>query len=144
MDTFLCKNCDHRYTVDSFGPIPGTCVFCYLRLQRGDLRYFHEYNREVRRTCNPNVAVPCALGLCGEAGEVADLLKKHWFHGHDLDKDALTKELGDVLWYLTALADEFDISLEDIVKTNVAKLRQRYPNGWDQERSINREDKGGQ
>lgn len=116
----------------------------YQRLQAGKLQRFDEYNEEVRRTSNAGIAACCALSLGEEAGEVQGILKKHWFHGHELDRDALTKELGDVLWYLTALADEFGISLEDIVQANVLKLRKRYPNGWDQERSINREDEGGQ
>jgi len=45
-----------------------------------------------------------ALGLSGEAGEVADMLKKHLFHSHPLDRDAMVKELGDCLWYVAAMA----------------------------------------
>jgi NTP pyrophosphatase (non-canonical NTP hydrolase) len=71
-----------------------------------------------------------ALGLAGEAGEVVDMLKKHWGHKKPLDRDALRKELGDVLWYVAALAEQFDMDLENVAECNVAKLNARYPNGF--------------
>jgi len=70
-----------------------------------------------------------ALGLAGEAGEVCDLLKKHWGHKHTLDVDKLQKELGDVLWYVAALASQFGLSLDLIAVANVQKLTARYPDG---------------
>lgn len=60
-----------------------------------------------------------ASGLAGEAGEVADLIKKHLFHGDDLDLIKLEKELGDVLWYWTALCQNFGIRPEDAMQANV-------------------------
>lgn len=71
-----------------------------------------------------------ALGLAGEAGEVVDLLKKHWHHGKALDRDALCKELGDVLWYVSDLASAFGLRLSDVAAANVRKLEARYPNGF--------------
>lgn len=71
-----------------------------------------------------------ALGVAGEAGEVADMVKKAVFHGHTLDKEALTKELGDVLWYVSQLAAWADISLETVAEKNIGKLRKRYPEGF--------------
>jgi NTP pyrophosphatase (non-canonical NTP hydrolase) len=79
-----------------------------------------------------------ALGLTGEAGEVAEVIKKHLFHATPLDRDALTKELGDCLWYIAAFATVLDLSLDDIAARNIAKLRARYPDGFDPERSKNR------
>ena len=79
-------------------------------------------------------------GLNGEAGEVIDLVKKHLFHGHDLDVEKIKLELGDVLWYIAECADALDLDLEDIAKANIAKLKARYPEGFSFERSINRED----
>lgn len=64
-----------------------------------------------------------ALGLTGEAGEVADIIKKHVFHGHDLDKDEIIKELGDVCWYVALLSYAIDVPLEDILQKNIDKLR---------------------
>ena len=80
------------------------------------------------------------LGLCGEAGEVAELFKKHYGHGHPLDPEKLTLELGDVLWYLSTLASEYGISLETIAQKKIDKLRSRYPNGFSSENSLNREE----
>lgn len=79
-----------------------------------------------------------ALGLVGEAGEVAELIKKHLFHGHPIDKAAVTKELGDVLWYVARLAAALGISLGDVATLNIDKLQRRYPNGFSHERSRNR------
>ena len=79
-----------------------------------------------------------ALGLTGEAGETADIIKKHLFHATPLDQDALIKELGDCLWYIGAFATVLGLSLDDIAQKNVDKLRKRYPEGFDPERSRNR------
>lgn len=79
-----------------------------------------------------------ALGLVGEAGEVAELVKKHLFHGHALDRQALMAELGDVLWYVARLAAALGISLGDVAALNIDKLQRRYPDGFSPERSRNR------
>jgi NTP pyrophosphatase (non-canonical NTP hydrolase) len=71
-----------------------------------------------------------ALGLCGEAGEFAELIKKHHFHGKPLDRQHALKELGDVLWYIMFCASTLGSSLEEVAQINNAKLRARYPNGW--------------
>jgi len=81
-----------------------------------------------------------ALGLTGEAGETAELIKKHLFHATPLDRDAMIKELGDCLWYIAAFATVLDIPMSDIAERNIEKLRRRYPDGFDPERSINRTD----
>lgn len=78
------------------------------------------------------------MGLCGEAGEAMDILKKFLFQGHSLDKKHLAKELGDVAWYLAVSADALGISLEDIFQMNIDKLKARYPDGFDADCSINR------
>ena len=79
-----------------------------------------------------------ALGLTGEAGETAEIIKKHLFHATPLDQEALAKELGDCLWYIGAFATVLGLSLDDIAQRNVDKLRKRYPEGFDSERSRNR------
>ncbi|MFO0096149.1 MAG: nucleoside triphosphate pyrophosphohydrolase family protein [Gemmatimonadaceae bacterium] len=79
-----------------------------------------------------------ALGLTGEAGEVAEVITKHLFHATPLDQEALVKELGDCLWYLGAFATVLGLSLDDIAQRNIDKLRRRYPEGFDPERSRNR------
>ena len=78
------------------------------------------------------------MGLCGEAGEAMDILKKFLFQGHSLNKEHLAKELGDVAWYLAVSADALGFYLEDIFQMNIDKLKARYPDGFDADRSINR------
>lgn len=78
------------------------------------------------------------LGLNGEAGEVADIAKKYLFQGHPLDKEHLAKELGDCAWYLAVAAHAIGYDLETILQMNVDKLRARYPDGFDPERSLHR------
>lgn len=80
-----------------------------------------------------------ALGLAGEAGEVVEAVKKHVYHQHPLDRDHLVEELGDVLWYVTALASALGVPLDDIAAANVAKLLARYPEGFDPVRSRERD-----
>ena len=78
------------------------------------------------------------MGLNGEAGECIDILKKAIFQGHMLDREHLAMELGDVAWYLAVSADAIGYKLSDILDRNVEKLRLRYPDGFDPERSIHR------
>jgi NTP pyrophosphatase (non-canonical NTP hydrolase) len=79
------------------------------------------------------------LGLAGETGEFVDLVKKTTFHGHAFSRHDLIEELGDVLWYAAAISTNLGISLDEVMAINVAKLMKRYPEGFDQERSIRRE-----
>ena len=80
------------------------------------------------------------MGLNGEAGEAIDILKKFLFQGHELDKKHLARELGDVAWYLAVTADALGYYLEDIFQMNIDKLKARYPDGFDQGRSVNRKE----
>lgn len=80
------------------------------------------------------------LGLCGEAGEVADAVKKHLFQEHMLDRDKLVDELGDVCFYLELTACCAGITLDEARQKNIEKLNRRFPNGFEAERSINREE----
>lgn len=103
----------------------------------------NEYQKEALRTeSGMNKQYPRILnglmGLNGEAGEAIDILKKSLFHGHELDREHLAKELGDVAWYLAVSADAIGYKLEDILQMNVDKLRARYPEGFDSERSQHR------
>ncbi|MGQ9481949.1 nucleoside triphosphate pyrophosphohydrolase family protein [Chloroflexus sp.] len=79
-----------------------------------------------------------ALGLSGEAGEFADTVKKHLFHGHPLNREELLKELGDILWYAALARDALDVRLSTVMAANIEKLRRRYPEGFSSERSQQR------
>ena len=81
-----------------------------------------------------------ALGLTGESGEVADIVKKEVFHGHDTDQEAIKKELGDVMHYVAGVATLYGLTLEDVTQANIAKLSKRYPDGFSVEDSIRRLD----
>ena len=82
-----------------------------------------------------------ALGLSGESGEIADHVKKILYHGHPHDestKDKIAKEIGDILWYCAIGARGIGVSLSEIARMNVEKLRRRYPEGFTTEQSLNR------
>lgn len=80
-----------------------------------------------------------AVGLTGEAGEVADLIKKGVYHQQGIDKPKLKKELGDVLWYVSAMCSQLGFTLEEVMQTNVDKLKARFPEGYDPKRTTFRE-----
>lgn len=99
------------------------------------LKYAPDYQHYM-----PNVLY-AAIGMCGEAGEVSELIKKYAYHGHTIDTEHLARELGDVLWYVSYMADLFGYSLGKIMEMNQEKLAKRYPDGkFDADRSRNREE----
>lgn len=102
----------------------------------------NEYQNAAMRTAKSMddnaLLINAALGLCGESGEVADIVKKATFQGHELDKEHVAKELGDVAWYLAVGARAIGYDLETIMQMNVDKLRARYPDGFDADRSQHR------
>ncbi len=103
----------------------------------------NEYQQLAMRTLNPalsqkDVLINGVMGLCGEAGEVIDLVKKHLAQGHDLDREKMIKELGDVAWYLAETAYALEVPLEEVLQGNIEKLKSRFPEGFSEERSIHR------
>ena len=103
----------------------------------------NEYQTLAMKTLNPalgkhDVLINAVMGLCGESGEVIDALKKHMMHGHDLDREHMIKELGDVSWYLAITAYALDCDLSEVFERNIAKLKARYPGGFSEERSKHR------
>ena len=104
----------------------------------------NEYQKEALRTASGMsgeypLILNGVLGLGGESGECLDIVKKCLFQGHRLDKEHLAEELGDVAWYLAVSAHAIGLDLESILQGNVDKLRKRYPDGFDKERSLHRE-----
>ena len=104
----------------------------------------NEYQTAALRTAQTEelthieLVMNAALGLCGESGEVADIVKKFRFQGHDLDFEHIAKELGDIAWYLAVGAYSIGYDLEKILQMNVDKLKARYPNGFSTDRSLHR------
>ena len=103
----------------------------------------NEYQALAMTTLNPrlsrkDVLINSVMGLCGESGEAIDMVKKWLAQGHSLDKERLAKELGDIAWYLAEAATALEIPLEDILQANIDKLKARYPEGFSEERSLQR------
>ena len=99
------------------------------------LKYAPDYQHYM-----PNILY-AAIGMCGEAGEVSELIKKYAYHGHTIDTEHLARELGDVLWYVSYMAHLFGYPLGKIMAMNQEKLAKRYPDGkFDEERSRNRKE----
>ena len=82
-----------------------------------------------------------ALGLCGEAGEVTDMIKKAWIYGKIINRDEMIKELGDVFFYYQAMMNHFGVTLEQVIQANTDKIQKRYPEGYSDESAIKRLDK---
>ena len=105
----------------------------------------NEYQSLALRTLNPaldkkDILINGVMGLCGEAGEVIDIVKKHLFHSHPLDADKLKDELGDVAWYLALTSHALGLTLEEVLEHNIEKLKKRYPEGFSAEKSLHREE----
>ena len=103
----------------------------------------NEYHKLAMRTLasgasKKDMLIVSMMGLCGEAGEAIDIVKKWIAQGHELDKERLIKELGDVAWYLAEAATALDVTLEQIFQGNIDKLQKRYPEGFDSSRSQKR------
>lgn len=103
----------------------------------------NDYQRMARRTAGTKLKSDkmeeALFGLSGEVGELCDHYKKYMHQGHELNYDHMAEEAGDVMWYLAEIADALGLTLEDIARRNIDKLLKRYPDGFDPERSINRE-----
>ena len=103
----------------------------------------NEYQQLALRTINPELSpkeqlLNGLMGLCGESGEAIDIMKKHLAQKHDLDKEHLANELGDVAWYLAVASYFLGCDLETIMDKNIKKLRRRYPVRFEADLSINR------
>lgn len=96
------------------------------------------YREGVRRTWHHAPLVPrdalemlnAAIGIAGEAGEVAEIIKKYAFHGKDIDVVKFIDEMGDLRYYYTRLLDLFGVSDADVKRWNHDKLAKRYPEGF--------------
>ncbi len=105
----------------------------------------NEYQKLAMTTLNPeldskDVLINSVMGLCGESGEAIDIVKKWLAQGHELDKEHLAKELGDIAWYLAEAATALDLKLSEVLEANIEKLKKRYPDGFKTDRSLKRKD----
>lgn len=103
----------------------------------------NEYQRLAMTTLNKelsekDVLINGVMGLCGESGEVIDIVKKHLAQGHELDREKIAMELGDVAWYIAEIATVLGYGLDEILEKNIEKLKKRYPDGFSVESSVGR------
>ena len=104
---------------------------------------FNLYQKLAQRTSATTTSIDKIanglMGMNGESGEALDILKKYWFQGHELDVEKIIEEAGDVLWYIAELCSGLGITVEDLARHNIEKLYNRYPDGFEVDKSVNRE-----
>lgn len=93
---------------------------------------FNEYQEKANRTLygTEQVLTNCALGLSGETGQLVYLIKDYTFKGKKFDREQIIHEMGDVLWYLSQIAEWADIDFNEVAEKNIETLNKRYPNGF--------------
>lgn len=124
-----------------------TCNECWNQEYKPEpeITYLDAYQIEAMRTCSfqhgeqDKMMRHAVFGLCSESGEVAGILQKV-FQGHDFDKEHFKKELGDCLWMIAEACASVGATLSEIASMNIQKLRERYPDGFDPEKSKNRKE----
>ena len=103
----------------------------------------NEYQKLAMRTLNRDIPekeilINAVMGLCSESGEAIDIVKKQLFQRHELDEKHLKEELGDIAWYLAEAAEALGMDLDEIFSANIDKLKKRFPEGFEAEKSVNR------
>ncbi len=114
-----------------------------LATQRTDLSNA-EYNDKASLGVDGDVLqmLHAALGMAGEVGEVIELVKKQLMYDKAFTKDAMVKELGDVLWYMSVMLRNIDSNFDEVMQTNIDKLKARYPDKFSKEAAVARADIG--
>lgn len=102
----------------------------------------NEYQKLAARTINPETtsyeqSMHALHGMVGEIGEIHSIYQKY-YQGHELNKEHIQKELGDLLWFIAEFCTAHCWTLEDTMQMNIDKLMARYPEGFDSERSLHR------
>ena len=138
----FCDNpeCDHTDNIDhavNFKKVGPDIYMEGPRKKRLTINgYQHKAMRTAKEQCKNLSNV--GLGLAGEAGEVADMIKKHLHQGRPMDRDKFIKKLGDLAWYLALGCTVIGEPMENVLQENIDKLLKRYPDGFDPERSMHR------
>jgi len=124
-----------KYTIPATKNYYNESQVCPMK-QPGALITLNDYQQYALRTASPKTDwLTCVLGLNGESGEIADIVKKSRAQGHNVSNTDYVKELGDVLWYVAVGAKSLGYSLGEIAEKNVEKLKKRYPNGFEEKLS---------
>ena len=124
------------------------CTFRKIKDFKGTMMKLEEFSKFVDdleqkyslRVSTQNLrALHATLGICGEAGELVDIVKKQFAYGKEVDVVHLAEEMGDVFHYLIMLSNIYGLNFNEIVDANVRKLKARYPTGFSEERALNRD-----
>lgn len=104
---------------------------------------FDNYQIDAARTINPDLTNQetrhhALFEIASEVGEIHAIFQKE-LQGHPVDLENLHEEIGDLLWGIAELCTAFGLSMSDIAYCNLEKLKKRYPNGFEAERSVHRE-----
>lgn len=102
------------------------------------------YREAIERTMNHNLTKEeklsmLVIGWIAEVGETIDIIKKHLYHGHELDVEKVINEMGDSEWYRNHLMKQLNIDPDIVRINNIMKLKNRYKDSFSEEESINRE-----
>lgn len=102
----------------------------------------NEYQRLAARTINNSMSAAkkeyhALHGMVGEIGEIHSIYQK-MYQGHTPDETHLKKEVGDLLWFIAEYCTTMGWNLEDVMQLNIEKLKARFPNGFEEERSLHR------
>ena len=103
----------------------------------------NDYQKLAKRTCNipydkkKDMLRHAVFGLASEAGEVAGILQKE-YQGHEFDESHIKKELGDCLWMIAEACTALGFDMDDVMNTNIEKLKARFPEGFDVDKDLNR------
>jgi len=142
-----CRCCGALFDVDDPEELVNSlCDECSAQAmvpKFADLKLYQHMAGKTRlkEPAEGDVRILAPLALCGEAGELANIVKKHFAYGHELDMAVLEEELGDLLWYVAEVATVYGLTLNDIARKNIVKLQRRYPDGYDTEGSHQTRDK---
>ena len=133
----------HGFNFSSLTPEERRYYASKFSAERKRYMYFAEYQALARRTQNPALTKEqrfkhAMFGMMSELGEVSGIFQKE-AQGHKVVPVDLIYELGDMLWFVAEFCDVMGFSLEEVAKANIDKLKARYPEGFDAQRSLNRE-----
>ena len=96
--------------------------------------------RTIRKDLDDEECEKHALhGMVGEIGEIHSLYQK-LYQGHEFDEDHMKKELGDLLWFVAEYCTALGWSLDEVAQMNIEKLIERYPDGFEAEKSLHRKE----
>lgn len=98
-----------------------------------------DYDKIRERLNNDTIdLLHAGLGMCTEVGEFVDVIKKHLFYGKEIDTVNLKEELGDKLWYIAVALRKLETTFNEVMKTNIDKLKLRYPEKFTEDKAVNR------